>query len=522
MRNFKKILLAIAIIAVVLSPIFAAQVMNVTWQWSLDDKDVTAYRYQLNGESDEGWTVVGGDVSQYNATSLDPYTDYTLYLQASYDGSLWSESAASTAKAMLSHPVALEDTLDVLGNKVTIRVYDSSVEITYPSSAVAPEDAKAFLEYVNGKYSDYLSGSSYEISEGETVLTLPVAMSEDDKPAVIAIFKAEVNSYLSSLTTPVAEEPKAAEPVPAVVEEPAPVAEEPKAVEPAPAVVEEPAPVAEEPKAVEPAPAVVEEPAPVAEEPKAVEPAPAVVEEPAPVAEEPKAVEPAPAVVEEPAPVAEEPKAVEPAPVEAKPVSNVAAVPEAKSIAKPKYSSFRFSMIPTLGAEYRFDNLSSFEKDNIYPRAALAFDFANIIPMGNHFGLGLRSDISVGLIPREGYSVFDSFKSIFKPDYWMEDTTADLKLTATVSTSSFNFYLGGGVGYSIINPKVESTYAEKYGHSLGTLTSYFSTAWGPTGVIGMRFYMGKVFSLGLEGSYRYLLPAEKHYASASLAFGFTF
>ncbi len=442
MRNFKKILLAIAIIAVVLSPIFAAQVMNVTWQWSLDDKDVTAYRYQLNGESDEGWTVVGGDVSQYNATSLDPYTDYTLYLQASYDGSLWSESAASTAKAMLSHPVALEDTLDVLGNKVTIRVYDSSVEITYPSSAVAPEDAKAFLEYVNGKYSDYLSGSSYEISEGETVLTLPVAMSEDDKPAVIAIFKAEVNSYLSSLTTPVAEEPKAAEPVPAVVEEPAPVAEEPKAVEPAP--------------------------------------------------------------------------------VEAKPVSNVAAVPEAKSIAKPKYSSFRFSMIPTLGAEYRFDNLSSFEKDNIYPRAALAFDFANIIPMGNHFGLGLRSDISVGLIPREGYSVFDSFKSIFKPDYWMEDTTADLKLTATVSTSSFNFYLGGGVGYSIINPKVESTYAEKYGHSLGTLTSYFSTAWGPTGVIGMRFYMGKVFSLGLEGSYRYLLPAEKHYASASLAFGFTF
>ncbi len=462
MRNFKKILLAIAIIAVVLSPIFAAQVMNVTWQWSLDDKDVTAYRYQLNSESDEGWTVVGGDVSQYNATSLDPYTDYTLYLQASYDGSLWSESAASTAKAMLSHPVALEDTLDVLGNKVTIRVYDSSVEITYPSSAVAPEDAKAFLEYVNGKYSDYLSGSSYEISEGETVLTLPVAMSEDDKPAVIAIFKAEVNSYLSSLTAPVAEEPKAAEPVPAVVEEPAPVAEEPKAAEPTPAVVEEPAPVAEEPKAVEPAL------------------------------------------------------------VEAKPVSNVAAVPEAKSIAKPKYSSFRFSMIPTLGAEYRFDNLSSFEKDNIYPRAALAFDFANIIPMGNHFGLGLRSDISVGLIPREGYSVFDSFKSIFKPDYWMEDTTADLKLTATVSTSSFNFYLGGGVGYSIINPKVESTYAEKYGHSLGTLTSYFSTAWGPTGVIGMRFYMGKVFSLGLEGSYRYLLPAEKHYASASLAFGFTF
>jgi len=447
MRNFKKILFAILVMALVLSPIFAIQVMNVTWQWSLDDKDVTAYRYQLNSESDEGWTVVGGDVSSYNAESLDPYTDYTLYLQASYDGSLWSESAVSTAKAMLKQPVAVEDTMDVFGNTVTIRVYDSSIEITYPASAVTPDDAKAFLDYVNGKYSDYLSGATYEISEGETVLTLPATMSEEDKPAVIAIFKAEVNNYIASLSAPVAEEPKAV--------------------------------VAEEPK--------VEAPAP--------EPAPAVVEEPK--------AEPAPAP-------------------ETKPVSSVVAAPEANTSAKAKNSNFRFSMIPTLGAEYRFDSFSSFEKDNVYPRAAIAFDFANIIPIGRSFGLGLRSDISVGLIPQNGYSVFDSFKSVFKPDNWMEDTTADLKLTATVSTKSFNFYVGGGVGYSIINPKVEGEYAERYGHSLGTLTSYFSTAWGPTGVIGMRFYMGKLFSLGLEGSYRYLLPADKHYVSANLAFGFTF
>lgn len=447
MRNFKKILFAILVMALVLSPIFAIQVMNVTWQWSLDDKDVTAYRYQLNSESDEGWTVVGGDVSSYNAESLDPYTDYTLYLQASYDGSLWSESAVSTAKAMLKQPVAVEDTMDVFGNTVTIRVYDSSIEITYPASAVTPDDAKAFLDYVNGKYSDYLSGATYEISEGETVLTLPAAMSEEDKPAVIAIFKAEVNNYIASLSAPVAEEPKAV--------------------------------VAEEPK--------VETPAP--------EPAPAVVEEPK--------AEPAPAP-------------------ETKPVSSVVAALETNTSAKAKNSNFRFSMIPTLGAEYRFDSFSSFEKDNVYPRAAIAFDFANIIPIGRSFGLGLRSDISVGLIPQNNYSAFDSFKSVFKPDNWMEDTTADLKLTATVSTKSFNFYVGGGVGYSIINPKVEGEYAERYGHSLGTLTSYFSTAWGPTGVIGMRFYMGKLFSLGLEGSYRYLLPADKHYVSANLAFGFTF
>lgn len=467
MRNFKKTLFAMALIALVISPIFAIQVMNVTWQWSLDDTEVTAYRYQLNGEEDDKWTVVDGSVGEYSATSLDPYSDYTLYLQASYDGSLWSESAQSTAKAMLTHPVAVEGEAEVLGTKAAIRVYDDSVEITYPSDVVTPNDAKSFLDFINKKYSDYLVGASFEISEGETVLSLQYKLTEDDKSAVVDIFKSEVDAYISTLFAP-------------VVEEAAPV------VEKAPAVVEEP--VVAETSAV-----VVE---PVAEEQPAVVEAPVVAE--APVSE------PAPAVIET-------------APVEASPVVEEARAPKAK------YSNFRFSMIPTLGAEYRFDNFTSFEKDNIYPRAAIAFDFANIIPMGRHFGLGLRSDISVGLIPSDaGYSAFDSFKSVFNSDNWWEDSTADLKLTATISSKHANFYLGGGVGYSIINPPMGEAYAVKYGHSLGTLSAYFSTAWGPTGIVGMRLYMGNVFSLGLEGSYRYLLPAEKHYVSANLALGFTF
>lgn len=467
MKNLKKAILALLALAMVISSLSAAQVMNVTWQWNLEDPDVTAYRYQLGGENADGWTVVGGDVSSFSADSLDPYSDYTLYLQATYDGENWSESAVSTAKAMLQHPVAVESSVSLFGYEADIRVYDDYIEIDYPASVVYPEDAEAFLKAVYEKYPDYLAGSTYEISEGETVLSLPFTLAEGDKNAAIEIFKAELSSYVDAYVAGL----YAAEP--AVEEAPAVVAE--------PVVEEEPVVVAEAAPAVEP----------VAEEAKAEEPAPA---------EEIKIAEIAPA---------EEAKAAEePAPVAA---------------SKPKYSSFKFSMLFAGGAEYRFDDFNSFNTANIYQRYNVGLDFANIIPMGRHFGLGLRSDISVGVIPTDSdYSRISSVKEFFNPDNWMEDTTADIKLTATISAKGFDFYLGGGVGYSIFNPRLEGAYTDKYGHSLGDLTKYFSTAWGPTGVVGMRFYIGNVFSLGLEGSYRYLLPAEKHYGSANLVFGFSF
>ncbi len=465
MKNLKKAIFALLALAMVISPLTAAQVMNVTWQWNLEDPDVTAYRYQLGGENADGWTVVSGDVSSFSADSLDPYSDYTLYLQATYDGEHWSESAVSTAKAMLQHPVAVESSVTLFGYEADIRVFDDYIEISYPASVVYPADAEAFLKAVYEKYPDYLAGSTYEISEGETVLSLPFTLSEGDKNAAIEIFKSElsayVDAYVASLSAPVAEEAPAAvsEPEPAVV------------AEPAPEVVAAPA---EEVKAAEPTPAEEVKPAEVVS-----------------VAEEAKPEEES---VSEPAPVS-----------------------------KPKYSNFKFSMLFAGGAEYRFDDFNSFNTSNIYQRYSVGLDFANIIPMGRHFGLGLRSDISVGVIPKDSdYSRISSVKAFFTPDNWMEDTTADIKLTATISAKGFDFYLGGGVGYSIFNPRLEGAYTDKYGHSLGDLTKYFSTAWGPTGVVGMRFYIGNVFSLGLEGDYRYLLPAEKHYGSVNLVFGFSF
>ena len=118
-----------------LSMLFAAQEMSVTWEWLLDDPEVNYYRYQLNGTEDDGWTVVSGDTGVYVAEGLDPYADYTLYLQRSYDGINWSESGVSTAKALLEAAPVVEE---VVAEPEPVVVEEEVVEEMPVVEEVAP------------------------------------------------------------------------------------------------------------------------------------------------------------------------------------------------------------------------------------------------------------------------------------------------------------------------------------------------------------------------------------------------
>ncbi len=98
--SFKRILILAFLLFLSVS-LFATQTMSVTWEWGDRDPEVQYYRYQVDGEDEDGWTVVSYRVMDYKATGLDPYEDHTLYLQSSYDGLTWSDSAVSVAPAML-------------------------------------------------------------------------------------------------------------------------------------------------------------------------------------------------------------------------------------------------------------------------------------------------------------------------------------------------------------------------------------------------------------------------------------
>ena len=79
---------------VLLVPLFSLSSASLTWSWNLHDEDISFYRYQLNSEDDDGWTVVDSTVTSVSLES-DSESD-TLYVQASRDGIIWSESGHAT------------------------------------------------------------------------------------------------------------------------------------------------------------------------------------------------------------------------------------------------------------------------------------------------------------------------------------------------------------------------------------------------------------------------------------------
>lgn len=230
--------------------------------------------------------------------------------------------------------------------------------------------------------------------------------------------------------------------------------------------------------------------------------------EPAVVEAEPVVAEPvieAPAVVEEPAVVAEP---VEEAPA-VEPVEEVEpAVVEPQPVEKKASYGYKTNLLISTGVstDVSFDK---FALNGYYPRLGLGLEFQNIVHAG-HWGMGLRLDANViGRPEANDWKQFDIKKMMY-------DASADGKLMMYMGNDSFDFYLGGGAGYSIFYPSASTAT-----HTLGTLGPV-ATAWYASGNVGMRVRFNSIFSMGVEANYRYLMPAKTHSASADLVFGFSF
>ncbi|HKL60287.1 MAG TPA: hypothetical protein VJ863_10335, partial [Sphaerochaeta sp.] len=95
----KRSLVLVALVLFTVS-LFAAPVV-VTWEWMLEDPNVTTFRYQIDGEDPNGWAVVDASVTSYTVKGLDGTQAYTLFLQQSYDGVNFSGSAKAVSEPML-------------------------------------------------------------------------------------------------------------------------------------------------------------------------------------------------------------------------------------------------------------------------------------------------------------------------------------------------------------------------------------------------------------------------------------
>ncbi|MDD4037147.1 MAG: hypothetical protein PHF06_02055, partial [Sphaerochaeta sp.] len=128
--------------ALVLLPavLFAVPVV-VTWEWLLEDPMVTTFRYQVDGEDDDKWTVVDSSVTSYTERGLDGTLAHTLYLQQSYDGVHFSGSAISVAEPMFpaieEMPVLAEEPAIVAEPEVLAPVAEE-IPVVVAEEEIAP------------------------------------------------------------------------------------------------------------------------------------------------------------------------------------------------------------------------------------------------------------------------------------------------------------------------------------------------------------------------------------------------
>ncbi len=87
--SLKRLALILLILCVALSAVAADQVI---WSWGCEE-NVNYFRYQLNGQDPEGWTVVDGSVT---SVQLETKGGDVLYVQSSFDSETWSNSGSHT------------------------------------------------------------------------------------------------------------------------------------------------------------------------------------------------------------------------------------------------------------------------------------------------------------------------------------------------------------------------------------------------------------------------------------------
>lgn len=105
MNNGMKKVIAVLLALLVFIPasLFAVPVV-VTWEWLVEDPDVTAFRYQVDGEDPAAWTVVDSSITSYTVEGIEGSVTHSLYLQQSYDGENWSVSAISLVEPLVVEP----------------------------------------------------------------------------------------------------------------------------------------------------------------------------------------------------------------------------------------------------------------------------------------------------------------------------------------------------------------------------------------------------------------------------------
>lgn len=138
----------------------------LTWNWTSSDPLVTNFRYQVDGEEEDKWTVVDSSVTEYSFESLDSFRAHTLYLQQSYDGVTFSSSGKSVID-----PVALAKGLAYTPDAEAAPVADAPEKVKAESRFKRTITIGGDVVYMDAAYASPMSLHRYNL-EAELALRL--------------------------------------------------------------------------------------------------------------------------------------------------------------------------------------------------------------------------------------------------------------------------------------------------------------------------------------------------------------
>ena len=135
----------------------AARQGIVTWMWFENDPMVGYYRYQVDGEDEDGWTVVDWSVTEA-AIELDVSVVHTLYLQQSYDGVVWSPSSCTESEVypdeeeQPQEPAEEYETLEFLTDEAAREAREEAESEAETEEPAAEEEIQEAAEPKVSKY----------------------------------------------------------------------------------------------------------------------------------------------------------------------------------------------------------------------------------------------------------------------------------------------------------------------------------------------------------------------------------
>jgi len=200
--------------ALVLLPavLFAVPVV-VTWEWLLEDPMVTTFRYQVNGEDDDKWTVVDSSVTSHTERGLDGTIAHTLYLQQSYDGIHFSDSAISVAEPMFP---AIEEMPVIAEEPVVVAEPETAAPVAeeMPVEASAQEIALPVEEEILPVAEEFAPVTEEVVAETEEVVPITEEVIASEEIAPIAEEPVMVAEQAAEPVEPAPEAVVAAQPEP--------------------------------------------------------------------------------------------------------------------------------------------------------------------------------------------------------------------------------------------------------------------------------------------------------------------